>query len=162
MGERRGPIVASPDPDFPLEQSIGALVRFTHRAFAEDLQVHLSAHQVNVGMWYFLRALWQQDGLTQRELCRLIGVSEPTAAQQLKKMAAQGLITRDASGQDKRKRHIKLTRAGRQLKQKLIPYAAEVNQAALAGISAREVADLRRVLEKIRTNLQRRSAARGA
>ncbi len=47
--------------DFPLNASIGALIRFTHRAFADDLQAHLLEHRVNVGMWYFLRALWEQD-----------------------------------------------------------------------------------------------------
>lgn len=144
--------------DFPLDASIGALVRFTHRAFADDLQAHLLEHRVNVGMWYFLRALWEEDGLTQRELSRLIGVTEPTALQQLRKMQADGLIERRPSQSDRRKVHIFLTRQGRSLRRKLMPYAMEVNAAALEGLDSREIRQLHQTLQKVRGNLQRRNA----
>ena len=143
--------------DLPLEASIGALIRFTHRAFADDLQAHLLEHRVNVGMWYFLRALWEEDGLTQRELSRLIGVTEPTALQQLRKMEADGLIERRPSQQDRRKVHIFLTRAGRALRHTLIPYAMEVNAAALEGLDPQEIRQLHETLQKVRSNLQRRN-----
>ncbi len=146
--------------DFPLEASIGALIRFTHRAFADDLQAHLLAHRVNVGMWYFLRALWERDGLTQRQLSRSIGVTEPTALQQLRKMQADGLIERRPSQQDRRKIHIHLTRRGRALRHKLVPYAVEVNEAALEGLDPREVRQLQITLQKVRNNLRRREANR--
>jgi len=145
------------DTEFPLDASVGALVRYTHRAFADDLQTHLQQHEVNVGMWYFLRALWEDDGLTQRELSRLIGVSEPTAAQQLKKMEANQLISRQPSTSDRRKIHVHLTQKGRALRQKLIPYALEVNAAATEGIDMQDLDHLRRTLEKILHNLSQRS-----
>jgi DNA-binding MarR family transcriptional regulator len=151
---------ARDDIDFPLKDSLGALIRFTHRAFADDLQAHLSEHQVNTGMWYFLRTLWEEDGLTQRELSRLIGVSEPTTVQQLKKMEARGLVERRPSQLDRRKVHIYLTRQARALRGKLVPYAVEVNAAAIEGLSTREVEQLHRTLEKIRANLGRRYVAR--
>ena len=144
--------------DFPLEASIGALIRFTHRAFADDLQAHLLEHRVNVGMWYFLRVLWEEDGFTQRELSRLIGVTEPTALQQLRKMQADGLIERRPSQHDRRKVNIFLTREGRLLRRKLMPYAMEVNAAALEGLDQREITQLHETLHKVRDNLQRRNA----
>lgn len=146
--------------DFPLAASVGAAVRRTHRAFADDLQARLAAHAVNVGMWYFLRLLWEQDGLTQRELAGRIGVSEPTCAQQLARMARQGLIERRPSRADRRKVHVHLSPAGRALRRELLPYAAEVNAAALAGIGAREIAALRATLDKICANLAARHARR--
>jgi DNA-binding MarR family transcriptional regulator len=146
--------------DLPLDASIGALIRFTHRAFADDLQTHLLEHRVNVGMWYFLRALWEEDGLTQRELSRLIGVTEPTALQQLRKMQADGLIERRPSQSDRRKVHIYLTRQGRALRSKLMPYAMEVNAAALDGLDSREIGQLQLTLQKVRGNLQRRNTDR--
>lgn len=160
MTGNSGSVAANEQPntiDFPLEESIGALIRFTHRAFAEDLQAHLLKHRVNVGMWYFLRALWEEDGLTQRELSRLIGVTEPTALQQLRKMEADGLIERRPSQRDRRKVHIFLTREGRSLRRKLMPYAMEVNAAALEGLDPHEVRQLHETLRKVRDNLQRRN-----
>ncbi len=146
--------------EFPLEDSIGALIRLTHRAFAEDLQTHLSAHEVNVGMWYFLRSLWEEDGITQRELSRRVGVSEPTTLQQLRKMETEGLIERCPSTADRRKMHVHLTRYGRALRRKLLPYARDVNAAGLDGFSANEISELRTALNRIRHNLQRREATR--
>ncbi len=148
------------DADLPLADSIGAAVRFTHRAFADDLQARLAAHEVNVGMWYFLRALWESDGITQRELSRVVGVSEPTTVQQLKKMQTGGLIERRPSASDRRKVHVYLTPRGRALRRRLLPYAIEVNAAALEGVSPGEISALRATLAKIRANLARRERAR--
>jgi DNA-binding MarR family transcriptional regulator len=148
------------EQDFPLDASIGAAVRFTQRAFADDLQAYLQRHRVNVGMWYFLRALWENDGLTQRELSRLIGVSEPTTVQQLKRMQADGLIERRPSKSDRRKVHVHLTRRARILRRKLLPYAIDVNEAAVDGLTASEVAQLQHTLQKIRSNLRRREILR--
>ncbi|MFT4560853.1 MAG: DNA-binding MarR family transcriptional regulator [Gammaproteobacteria bacterium] len=161
-GGRHSRGIADQSYDFPLQDSIGALIRFTHRGFADDLQAHLHQHLVNVGMWYFLRALWEQNGLTQRELSRAIGVSEPTTVQQLRKMEAEGLIERRRSSNDRRKTHIHLTKKARALRRKLIPYAREVNDAALQNISSAEIGRLCATLEKIRSNLRRREVARVA
>ena len=63
---------------FPPEASIGFLVRDTHRAFSRVLGAAIADAGVTIGMWFFLRALWEEDGLTQRELSRRIGMTEPT------------------------------------------------------------------------------------
>lgn len=142
---------------FPLVESIGAAIRFTQRAFAQDLQKHLAAHEIPVGMWYFLRALWEEDGLTQRELSRRVGTMEPTAVQQLRSMEARGFIERRRSPADRRKIHVHLTPAGKRLERSLLPYAPEVNAAALVCFSATEIKTLRRYLERIQANLARRA-----
>ncbi len=152
----------SEDPAFPLAASVGAAIRFTHRAFAQDLQAHLARHHVTVGMWFFLRTLWEEDGLTQRELSRRVGAMEPTTVQQLHKMEQQGLIERRRSTADRRKVHVHLTRAGRALRAPLLPYATAVNEAALEGLSSQEIAALKKTLARIQTNLLQRQLARDA
>lgn len=139
--------------ELPLAASLGAAIRFTHRAFAVDLQSHLAAHDIPVGMWYFLRALWEEDGLTQRELSRRVGIMEPTTLQQLRSMEAKGLIERQRSTIDRRKIHVRLTRTGKALKPRLLPYAIEVNAAAVAGFSPSELDLLRCLLARVRQNL---------
>ena len=80
--------------DFPPDQSVGYLVRETHRAFLRALGTRVSRHGVSTGMWYFLRALWEEDGLTQRELSRRVRMMEPTTATALESMERRGLISR--------------------------------------------------------------------
>ena len=145
---------------FPLEASVGALLRMTHQAYAQDLQNYLMSHDLPVGMWFYLRALWQEDGLTQRELSRRVGATEPTTAQQLANMERQGYVTRRRSSADRRNSHVFLTAAGLRLRERLLPYAIEVNATALEGISKADVGQLKKLLERIRANLARRQRAR--
>ena len=44
------------------------LVKDATRALLRALQMRLTAHDVSLGHWTFLRILWEKDGLTQREL----------------------------------------------------------------------------------------------
>jgi DNA-binding MarR family transcriptional regulator len=146
---------------FPMEFSIGSQVRRTQRLFAQDLQATLAPHDVPVGMWYFLRALWEEDGLTQREISERVGATAPTAVEQLRNMEKRGLITRSGSEADRRKVHFHLTDEGRALEQRLMSYAAEVNASALEGLTAGEIGFLRLALLRIQENLVRREKSRG-
>lgn len=65
-------------PALPLERSVGYQIRRMHRLVQRALQVRIEPHRVSLGMWYFLRALWDEDGLTQRELSTRVGTMEPT------------------------------------------------------------------------------------
>ncbi len=139
--------------DFPPDQSVGYLVREAHRAFLRALGARVSRHGVSIGMWYFLRALWEEDGLTQRELSRRVKMMEPTTATALESMERRGLISRTRNTQDRRKVNIRLTDKGRRLREVLLRCAMEVNQVALAGISPKKIPALREQLGRIKRNL---------
>ncbi len=139
--------------NLPLESSIGYAVRMTHRAFVRVLQARIAPHGVTAGMWYFLRVLWIEDGLTQRELSQRIGMMEPTTVTALNNMARHGLIRRRRNPRDKRKINIYLTARGRALRKTLGPLAMEVNAVALQDFSPREIDVLRRLLGRARARL---------
>ena len=145
--------------DYPLSRSVGALLRMTYRTMAQELQALLAPHGIPIGMWYFLRALWEEDGLTQRELSQRVGAMAPTTVEQLRKMEQSGLIERVRSAEDRRRIHVSLTEKGRALRRELLPYAAAVNDAALVGLSDMEISYLRLMLDRIRANLAARQAA---
>src|ERR671912_2557274 len=63
---------------FPLEASIGYQLRATNRLIQRLLQSRIAPYGVTLGMWYFLRALWEEDGLTQSELSQRVGTMDPT------------------------------------------------------------------------------------
>jgi MarR family transcriptional regulator, organic hydroperoxide resistance regulator len=147
------PLQTAAGPDLPPAQSVGYLVREAHRAFLRALAPRISRHRVSVGMWYFLRALWQQDGITQRELSRKVRMMEPTTAAALESMERAGLIRRKRNAQDRRKINIHLTDRGRELRDVLIPCAIEVNRIALQGIPTEAIASLRDQLARITHNL---------
>ena len=133
--------------------SIGYLTRIAFRAFSRALEVRTSPHGVSSGQWRFLRVLWREDGLTQRELSRRVGMREPTTVIALKSLERSGFITRQKSVEDRRKAHVFLTPQARALEAVLLPAVAEVNAIALAGLSEAEIAVLRKALSQVGRNL---------
>jgi MarR family transcriptional regulator, organic hydroperoxide resistance regulator len=141
------------DDILPPSRSVGYLVRQTHRAFTRALQARIAPHGVSIGMWFFLRALWQEDGISQRELSQRVGMMEPTTASALNNMERKGFVRRVRNRSDRRIVNVFLTERGRALRRELLPLAAEVNEAALRGLAVGEVAQLRALLGKIQARL---------
>jgi len=131
------------------------LVKDATRAFLRALQVRLAAHDVPLGMWTFLRILWEREGLTQRELSHAAGVMEPSTAIALRSMEERGYILREQKPGNRKNVYVFLTPTGRWLQSTLVPLAEEVNAIALAGIAAGDVASTRRALMAMLENLAR-------
>lgn len=133
--------------------SIGYLTRIAFRSFSRALELRTAPHGVSSGQWRFLRVLWREDGLTQRELSRRVGMREPTTVIALKSLERSGFVTRVKSEEDRRKVHVFLTDAARDLEAVLLPAVAEVNTIALGGLTAAEVSILRKALTQVGRNL---------
>jgi DNA-binding MarR family transcriptional regulator len=140
----------------PLESSVAAQLRMVHRLFVRDLEHCLSEHKINLGMWYFFRALWEEDGLTQRALSDRAGETSAAAVGQLRAMEKRGFIRRESDPKDKRKIRVFLTDEGRR-RNELLNYAAEVQSLALEGLTEGEIGFLRLVLARMRESFARRA-----
>lgn len=132
---------------------VAFLLRDTQRALSRLLSARIAEYGVSIGQWYFLRTLWDEDGLTQRELSLRVGMMEPTTVTALNGMEQNGLVRRVRNPHDRRKMNIFLTDRGRALKAQLVPIEAELNRLAVEGISARDAEALERVLRQILKNL---------
>lgn len=147
---------------YPAEQSVGHQVRWTHRALQRELETRIRPYGITLGMWYFLRALWEEDGLSQRELSDRAGTSEPTTVTALHAMEKRGLVVRVQNTDDRRKSNIYLTQPARTLRELLLPTARAVNRAATGDLSRADIETLKRILTKIRANLVAAGEARSA
>lgn len=139
---------------FKPEDSVGYLLRITSRAFQRAFQERIEQDGINIGMWFYLRALWEQDGLTQRELSRRVETMDPSTGLALTKMERQGLIYRSTDKSDRRKRYIYLTEKAKKIREKLIRHAMELHEFATGELSAHEEEVLRVALMKIRERLR--------
>lgn len=129
------------------------LVKDATRALVRALALRLAEHDIAFGHWSFLRILWEDDGLTQRELSARAGVMEPTTYAALKAMEQRGFITKRRSPDNKKNNYIYLTPKGRALKKKLIPLAEEVNRIAVGKIKSSDIKVTRKALLSIIENL---------
>ena len=135
-------------------ESVGFVVREVWRLFARCLQPRIAREGVSIGMWFVLRMLWDEDGMTQRELGERVGINGPTMVTALNSMERAGLVKRVQNRADRRKINIFLTERGRKLKRKLWPMAAEVLALALSGLTRNQVYSLNKMLMQIRLNLE--------
>jgi len=101
----------------------------------------------------------QQDGITQKDLSRQVGVMEPTTFAAVKAMEAKGYVVRRQRAANRKNVYVHLTRHGRALERKLVPLAEAVNHIGVAGIDPRDVATTRTVLLTILANLARDAAS---
>ena len=143
----------APEADLPFDESIGYQIRTTHRAMQRFLQFKIAPHGITLGMWYFLRALWDEDGLTQRELSGTVGTMEPTTLSAILIMEKKALVRRVRNRDDRRKWHIHLTPKGRALKGKLLPLAREVVDTAVQNLSRGEVGQLLKALAEVQNSV---------
>lgn len=129
------------------------LVKDAARGLARALQMRLAEHAVAYGHWTFLRILWETEGLTQRQLSDAAGVMEPTTFSALNAMERLGYVSRRPNPASRKEVHVYLTPKGRALKSKLVPLAEEVNEVALRGVAAADIAATRRALLALIANL---------
>lgn len=141
------------------DQSLGFQVRRCHRAFDRLLNAYLTREGLTSGFWYFLRALWQQNGATQKRLSQLNNVTEPTTVTTLNAMARLGLVRRERNAGDRRKINVFLTPRAEALRDELMPIAFRINDVASAGIPAEDLATTLRVLDRMSANLAAALAA---
>jgi MarR family transcriptional regulator, organic hydroperoxide resistance regulator len=129
------------------------LVRDAARALQRSLQARLAIHDVSFGHWVFLRILWEQDGLTQRELSVRAGVMEPTTLAAVRTLETLGYVTRRKKAANRKNVYVALTPKGVALKAKLVPLAEAVNEVAVAGIDPEALGVTRRTLLAMVSNL---------
>ena len=121
------------------EDSLGWLMRTAHRAFVRALAAELAPYDINNAEWSALRVLWRADGVTQVELAERLAVEKASLTQVLTGLEEKHLILRQADPLDRRKRRIRLTATGRDLRATLLPLGARVNARAAGGLSPAEV-----------------------
>lgn len=135
------------------ENSIGYLARIVFRSFSRLLERGTLAYDVSAGQWRFLRQLWREDGITQRELSERVGMREPTTVVALKGLEKAGFITRKKTDDDRRKTFIYLTPHAKKLELVLAPMNAEVHEVATRGMTDEEVDTLQGLMRRVIENL---------
>lgn len=146
-----------------LEETVGFLLSDTVRTMTRAFAARIARHGVGMGIFQFLRVLWENDGLTQAELANRTRMRGPSAAGALYELERRGFVRRVADRHDRRKIRVLLTPKGRQLYDLVMPDIDVTNRAMLSGFSASEQRLLKSMLHRMRRNLVKTSTklARG-
>ncbi|MEQ9690177.1 MAG: MarR family transcriptional regulator [Bauldia litoralis] len=139
---------------FEKMHSAGYLANHMARLFAQGLAARIKPLGLVPGQFPALLELWEEDGLSQKELVRRLDVEQATMANTLARMERDGLIRRTRNREDARAQQVWLTARARALREPAIAAAEAENASALAALSerdARQFVDLmRRVVGTLR------------
>ena len=104
------------------------------------------AHPAQAGC---LLTLSRADGMSQSDLAALLHVSRPTVTTMLQKMEAAGTIERRTDEADQRVTRLYLTKAGRELAERMRAVHAEIINDTVGRLAEAERSELLRLLESL-------------
>ena len=87
-----------------------------------------------------LRALWEQDGMTQSELTERLNRSPSTITKTVQRMEKAGFVKRCSDDSDERVSHVYLTDAGRDIQPAVEDVWNRLDQQLFAGFDGKELA----------------------
>ena len=136
------------------DKSLGYTLHYTTRMSMAILQERIKQHKVAVGQFPILVHLWEEQGITQKALCDLIRVEQPTLANTLKRMERDGLIKRIPDKDDKRQWRIYLTDRALDLKDVLQEESRSVNKIIVGRLNETEQKEFMRLIGIITATLE--------
>lgn len=145
---------------FSRHDSLGYQVNHLARLLAQALHDRIAPLGVTPGQFAQLLALYEEDGLTQTELCSRVRIEQPTMANTLRRMERDGLIERVPDPSDGRQSRIALTARAYRIQEDLYEAARQVNSVATRDLSAEETTAVLRAVGKAIVNLETLSEAR--
>jgi DNA-binding MarR family transcriptional regulator len=145
-----------------IDDSLGFLIADCGRYVKRSLYDRIAPYGIRGGSWFALRVLWLEDGISQRQLARKLGVMEPWALEMVRSMERDGLIERTRDEQDRRRVKISLTAKARSLEPQMLHIASAINSMMLEGLTETEETLLKLLLKKVRARLADDVEARGA
>ncbi|WP_029008495.1 MarR family winged helix-turn-helix transcriptional regulator [Azospirillum halopraeferens] len=138
-------------------ETVGYLASFAGRLFIRALERRIQPHGLYPGQLPPLLCLWEREGISQAELCRLVQVEQPTMANTLNRMERDDLIRRLPDPRDRRRALVYLTDRARALEEPVMKATELVNALATDGLSGDEREEFRRLMDKLVENLERDS-----
>ena len=145
--------LTDPNSVFLIDESTAHLATLTARFFSKALNTRMSSYGVSSGQLPLLLHLWEDNGISQKDLSRRVNIEEPTAANTLNRMERDGLIERKRNPLDRREIRVHLTEKGESLKNDIIPFAKEVNSLATHGMSPEDKKRLNSLLAYVISRL---------
>jgi DNA-binding MarR family transcriptional regulator len=145
------------DDYHPPSESLGFIIYRTALALKAALQHAFKeqGHAITPEQWVIIRHLWEEEGLSQREIGEKASKDKPNITRMLDALEKKHLIFRQPHPRDRRKYCIYLTKEGRQLHAYLWPLARSLRDQVTQNLPQEEIDVLKATLNKIYHNISR-------
>jgi DNA-binding MarR family transcriptional regulator len=137
-----------------LTDGLDFLIRDTRLLLTSQIEELVAEQGLPLRIWFPLRALYRKEGITQRELGRMLGFGDAHAGVIVRVMQRLKLVRRQKSQVDRRRIDLFLTDTGRKAAQETLRQMRAINERIVDGFSATEVEMFRSLLLRAHANLK--------
>lgn len=138
---------------FILEDSLGFILNKVNTKLKNEFLKQLREYDVTPEQWAILCCLWDQDGVTPKEIAELTCKDKPTTSRIIERLINKGFVKSALHPIDKRAIQIFLTTDGLALQQQLIPKANKLLEKVTKGMSQDKVTELKKLLNQLYENI---------
>jgi DNA-binding MarR family transcriptional regulator len=118
----------------------------------------LARHGLSIVMWRVMAVLASRGSQRQIDLADLTSIEVSTLSRLVTRLMRKGLVTRTRSANSNREVTVRLAPKGQSLVNHLIPIALDFEAVATVGLSAKDIAVLKRCLRRMYGNMKKRAA----
>jgi MarR family transcriptional regulator for hemolysin len=143
---------------YDFEESLGYWLTTSHHAYFDVFKEYLVPYGITYRQAQILGWLAVRGPLSQAELAGLMMIEPPSLVGTLDRMEALGLLERKSCPTDRRKNLVHALPAADGMWEQIASCGRTVRAQATHGLSEEEVATLRGLLDRVRTNLTTKAA----
>lgn len=137
-----------------LDESLGFVINKTALALKKALEKNLKPVGLTAVQFAILKRLWEEDGLSQKEIADRTFKNGAEITLLVDKLVAKGLVIRDRDMQDRRAYRIVLTQKGRALETEVVAIAVDTLKQSLKGVDDADAQRVLKVMEMIYRNVE--------
>lgn len=134
---------------FDLDKCLAFVTNIASKTLSESLNNRLMKYDVTKSQWIAMYYINRDEFLTQKDLAKLMGSSQPTITGVLDRLEKQDFIERIEDDQDKRKKVLVLTDKGKETNKKLTKIAEDFKNACLKDVNKKDQDTFLFVLDKM-------------
>jgi DNA-binding MarR family transcriptional regulator len=108
---------------------------------------------VTVDQWLVLKHLYENEKMKQNELAEILFKDNPTLTRIIDLLVDKALVVRNIHPEDRRSFHVALTKEGKKKVEQIRPKVKDIRLQAWSGLSERDFAHFKKVLNTIYENL---------
>jgi len=142
-------------PGAPTRPPIGLVLDRVARQVSREFDDELATAGGSRPIWLVLLALTINTEANQRQLAEFVGIRGATLTHHLNAMESSGLVVRSRDSENRRSHVVRRTPAGDEMFLRLREAATAFDTRLRRGLSAKDVDNLRTLLERLSSNSSR-------
>jgi MarR family transcriptional regulator, organic hydroperoxide resistance regulator len=159
LGQRVAPARARLDEGIPvsdrydLSERLPYLINRVGAALVGFATPGLKRRHLTIPLWRVLVVLAHRGELRQVDLAGATSLDPPTISRLISHAARRGWVTRTRSNTSNREVSVRLTKAGKDVVEEIVPHMVADENVVFAGLSGAELATLKKILRRMYDNI---------